>query len=493
MIRFTAFQPPKSNYEIVKAEHNPNKGTPTDDTYQLALYDNNNEKFIPKDMDGITSKVFLLRTKKDNSIPAIYFENMKAKHNTVILYSHGNSTDIGRMRNYLQDIAFTVNVNVFSYEYSGYGTSTGTPSDVNLLYDIEAAYTFLIEKLGYKWHNIILYGRSIGSGPSTYLAAHPSFKVGGLILHSPIASGVRILKFNVKETPKYDLFPNCDIIKHVRCFVYIFHGDHDVEVPLCHGRLLASNVKNLYETWWVEGGGHNDIDCKFRKTYFIKLAKYLKFLKDIKEKKTPKELEDSCKVENWTKNSEHLYYNMPSTSKHGSNKKDRSSMYVNGSQMKLIDTSSFASSVSFTASQNNTTISKPEKNNTDSEMTVQETQRKNVIETTRSMCDFYDEDKKDTEPAKIQTYKRKEIELEVSYSARSDATVLRQHHDESYIKKTLHTQEDLLNNAHIDESMTQITQYNENPPPLNGMSQLTSNSMINLVKVSEQKPISSKS
>ena len=42
------------------------------------------------------------------------------------------------------------------------------------------------------------YGRSIGSGPSCYIASHPCFKVAGLVLHSPIASGIRILKFDVK-------------------------------------------------------------------------------------------------------------------------------------------------------------------------------------------------------------------------------------------------------------------------------------------------------
>ena len=60
------------------------------------------------------------------------------------------------MRNYLQDISFTLNVNVFAYEYAGYGASSGSPSDINIVTDIEAAYAFLIDKLSYSWENIIL-------------------------------------------------------------------------------------------------------------------------------------------------------------------------------------------------------------------------------------------------------------------------------------------------------------------------------------------------
>jgi len=43
------------------------------------------------------------------------------------------------------------------------------------------------------------YGRSIGSGPSLYLASHPKCPVSGVILHSPLASGLRLFDINVRE------------------------------------------------------------------------------------------------------------------------------------------------------------------------------------------------------------------------------------------------------------------------------------------------------
>ena len=43
--------------------------------------------------------------------------------------------------NYL-DLAFNLGVNVIGYDYTGYGQSTGEPSDLNAIADIEAVYTF---------------------------------------------------------------------------------------------------------------------------------------------------------------------------------------------------------------------------------------------------------------------------------------------------------------------------------------------------------------
>jgi len=168
-------------------------------------------------------------------------------------------------------------------------------------------------------------------------------------------------------------------------------------------------------------------------------------------------------------------------------------MNNNTGSMKLNDTSSFASNQSFLGSQNNTTVSKPEKNNTDSVLTLgPETQRKNVIETTRSMCEIEDEEKKDTEPTKDPLSKKQiNIEMEISYSqtSRSDSTstVLKQHLDDSYAKKIVmtndtHTQEDLLNNAQIDESMY------ENPPLKEMNISHPNNRMINPVKVNKDEP-----
>ena len=55
--------------------------------------------------------------------------------------------------------------------FTGYGKSQGTPNEYSCYSDIEAAYHYLLHTRKLLPEQIVLYGRSLGSGPSCYLAA----------------------------------------------------------------------------------------------------------------------------------------------------------------------------------------------------------------------------------------------------------------------------------------------------------------------------------
>lgn len=86
-----------------------------------------------------------------------------------------------------REIAKELQVNLLGYDYSGYGASSGQPTVLNTLADIDACYKWLLDH-GKKPGDIVIYGQSVGSGPSCYLGAKKS-GVAGVILHSPLATG----------------------------------------------------------------------------------------------------------------------------------------------------------------------------------------------------------------------------------------------------------------------------------------------------------------
>jgi hypothetical protein len=51
-------------------------------------------------------------------------------------------------------------VNVLAYEYTGYGASTGTPTEANTYADIDAAYELACKYVKDPAKEIILYGQS---------------------------------------------------------------------------------------------------------------------------------------------------------------------------------------------------------------------------------------------------------------------------------------------------------------------------------------------
>ncbi len=195
--------------------------------------------------------ILKIKTETDTHISALYLPNPKAEF--IILYSHGNAEDIGNIRFLLE--RFNLNgFSVFAYDYQGYGTSGGRPSETKAYQDIEAAYQYITNQLKIHPDRIIAMGRSIGSAVATHLACQ--YQIAGLILESPLTSAFRVIT-HIPLSP-IDKFNNFRNIKNIYCPVLIIHGTDDRIIPIWHGRKLFEKANEPKFNLWVENAGHND-------------------------------------------------------------------------------------------------------------------------------------------------------------------------------------------------------------------------------------------
>lgn len=187
-----------------------------------------------------------------------------------ILYSHGNAEDVGLAIPYLEALSERTGCNVFAYEYTGYSLTEGSPSEQGLYDSIQAAYEYLLAKNKVDPDTIFIFGRSIGSGPSTDLASKlRRHECAGLILQSPLESGMRVFSGPTLATigSPWDPFKNTDKIEKVQVPVLIIHGEADSVVPVLNGKNLYAKAKKkgtAVKPMWVPGRGHNDmpeLDC----------------------------------------------------------------------------------------------------------------------------------------------------------------------------------------------------------------------------------------
>eukprot|EP00933_Yihiella_yeosuensis_P044330 TRINITY_DN3942_c2_g4_i1.p1 TRINITY_DN3942_c2_g4~~TRINITY_DN3942_c2_g4_i1.p1 ORF type:complete len:332 (+),score=26.82 TRINITY_DN3942_c2_g4_i1:120-1115(+) len=222
--------------------------------------------------EGIVVDTVRMWTRHGNVIMGFHFKRSDSKR--TLIFSHGNSTDIGLMFHHLRDMCAKLQVDVMAYEYSGYGESTGIPSEENLYADIEAAYHYLSNDCAVPDEQIVCYGQSIGSVPTVELASKIS--IGGVILHSAMKSGLSVVH-DVKATFWFDVFQNAAKIQHVTSPVFIVHGTHDVEIPFEHGVTLYEEcpAEYAYEPWWVQEAGHNDIEINHRCELFRQVETFL--------------------------------------------------------------------------------------------------------------------------------------------------------------------------------------------------------------------------
>ncbi|CAM9428247.1 unnamed protein product [Scytosiphon promiscuus] len=222
-------------------------------------------------------------------IPVALYRKANARY--TLVYSHGNATDIGAMHDRCAGIADAVGVNVLAYDYTGYGCASGTPTEARTYRDIEAVCAWARKNVlregedgsgKNKGHGLILYGQSVGSGPTCYLASEKSKgPFAGVILHSPILSGMRVLTES-RALSCLDIYPNVDRASRLMCPVMVMHGARDEEVPWEHGKGIYEAVPEAMRRrpWWVPDRGHNDI-CEGRRhlrEYFARLSAFVRSL-----------------------------------------------------------------------------------------------------------------------------------------------------------------------------------------------------------------------
>jgi len=208
--------------------------------------------FLPQPSSYQDNKQILKLTASDGvKISAVYLPNPQAKF--TILYSHGNAEDLGDILPALEQLR-KLGFGVFSYDYRGYGTSEGNPTEKTAYQDIDTAYDHLTQKLGIPPEKIIVYGRSVGGGPSVDLASRKS--VAGLILESTFVSAFRVVT-RIPLFP-FDKFANIDKIKKVDSPVLVMHSKADEIIAYWHGEKLFAAANEPKTFLSVENAGHNN-------------------------------------------------------------------------------------------------------------------------------------------------------------------------------------------------------------------------------------------
>lgn len=127
---------------------------------------------------------------------------------------------------------------------------------------MHAVYAALQRDEGLTPGDVVLYGQSVGSGPTCHLAASPAGAgAAGVVLHSPFLSGMRVLNPGWTRWPAWaDLFPNHAAAPRIAAPTLVVHGTADSVIPVGHGRTLATLCPAAVEALWVEGADHDNVE-----------------------------------------------------------------------------------------------------------------------------------------------------------------------------------------------------------------------------------------
>jgi len=203
------------------------------------------------------------------TISGIHF-HVKTPHGFILDFQ-GNTRSVKGWGKYEKDV-YRFGYDVVLVDYRGFGKSIGKRSETAMIRDMQFVYDELC--IQFPEDHIIVYGRSMGSGFATKLAAenYPRY----LILDAPYYSFLKVVERFLPFLPmrlvlRFHLRTD-KWIGNVKCHTYIIHGTKDKLIPMHHSEKLQKINPGRITLIRIHGGGHNNLPS---------FHEYHNFIRDI--------------------------------------------------------------------------------------------------------------------------------------------------------------------------------------------------------------------
>lgn len=160
----------------------------------------------------------------------------------LIIYFHANAEDIGQSNALASEIGEYLSCYMLLAEYIGYSIYPGDSNEERILSDTLHVWNYATKVLGFQTSDIVIMGRSIGTGPSLHLSTE--ITPAALCLISPFTSIKDATKYNyggIASSVLKERFNNKEKIEKVNCPVLFIHGKEDSLIPFDDSRKLYSN------------------------------------------------------------------------------------------------------------------------------------------------------------------------------------------------------------------------------------------------------------
>lgn len=202
-----------------------------------------------------------------------------SENKATILFCHGNAGNISHRIEIIK-LFNNIGLNVFIFDYRGYGKSQGRPSEKGLYKDAKAAYKYLTKELNTNKDKIIIYGNSIGGNVAIDLAS--KVEAGALISNSAFTSAVdmgkRIYFFLPVKLLQWLISIEYDAkrkIENINIPKLIIHSKDDEIIPYEQGKTLYKTAPEPKDFFKMRGG-HNEAFWLQKDEYSNRIENFVK-------------------------------------------------------------------------------------------------------------------------------------------------------------------------------------------------------------------------
>ena len=177
-----------------------------------------------------------------------------------VLFLHGNAGNLAGRQSMLEELHDAQEIDLFAFDYRGYGKSHGRPSEAANISDARTARRVYATLAGIPESEVVLMGRSLGGGVAVGLAAEDGAR--GLILQSTFTSlpdmAARQFPWLPVRLMMKNRYPSLEQLPEYHGPLLCSHSRDDTIVPFQMGRELFAAGNEPKDFFQMSGSDHND-------------------------------------------------------------------------------------------------------------------------------------------------------------------------------------------------------------------------------------------
>lgn len=219
--------------------------------YQPIFYDKNEDTIHY----NFSIKSVIFKSESGNELNGWLITPKDEKPTVTLIHFHGNAGNLVSQYKGISELTKS-GFQIFMFDYSGYGFSSGKSTRKNILKDGNSVVTYVRNMPETQNTKLIIYGQSLGGNLATVVASMNQEYISGLVVEGAFSSHKDIAKEVAGGFGKSfvkEMYSAKISVKEFHKPILVIHSSEDEIIPIKLGHIIYENANEPKEFYEIKG------------------------------------------------------------------------------------------------------------------------------------------------------------------------------------------------------------------------------------------------